>query len=138
MAVTFELEIATPDRLLIKEHVKEAQIPAANGMLGVLPDHAALIAELGIGELTYTIPEGRRRLFVGSGWVEILNNHVRVLADRAEQPNEIDVARAERALKRAQDRLTRATSAGTLDVGRALNALKRAEARLATAQKKLS
>src|SRR5918912_82151 len=103
MADTFELEIATPDRLIVREQVREAQIPAANGYIGVLPDHAPLIAELGIGELAYTVTEGRHRVVVGNGWVQVLNNHVRVLADRAEHLNEIDVQRAQAALKRAQD-----------------------------------
>src|SRR3979409_2211121 len=102
MAANFELEIATPDRLLIKEQVTDAQIPAAEGAIGVLPDHAPLISKLGIGELSYTLPEGKRTLFVADGWVEFLNNHVRVLADRAERPDEIDVARAQASLKRAQ------------------------------------
>jgi len=131
MAATFELEIATPDRLLIKEQVTDAQIPAGTGALGVLPDHAALIAELGVGELSYGLPEGRHRLFIGNGWVEVLDNHVRVLADRAERPNEIDVARAEKSLKRAQDRIGQSG----IDVARAINAMKRAEARLALAKK---
>ncbi len=135
MAATFELEIATPDRLLIKEQVSDAQVPAANGMIGVLPDHAALISELGIGELSYSGTEGKKTLFVGNGWVEVLNNHVRVLADRAERPDEIDVARAEKSLRRAQDRLTQQVIGG-IDVGRVLNSLKRAEARIAAAAKK--
>jgi F-type H+-transporting ATPase subunit epsilon len=132
MADTFELEIATPERLVIREQVTDAQIPAANGMIGVLPDHAPLLSELGIGELSYNVGGAKHSLVVSNGWVEVLENHVRVLADRAESANDIDVARAQAALKRAEDRLSNA-AAGGVDIGRALNAMKRAQARISAA-----
>ena len=71
---------------------------------------------------------------VSGGWVEVLAGHVRVLADKAEKADEIDVARAEESRKRALDRLSH--PAADLDVARALNALKRAQARLDAAAKK--
>ncbi|MEK7407492.1 MAG: hypothetical protein AAB225_20635 [Acidobacteriota bacterium] len=78
------LEVATPERLLVREDVEEAQIPAKGGYIGVLPGHAALLSELGAGELSYAI-EGRRRSHtVSGGWVEVLDDHIRVLADTAE------------------------------------------------------
>ena len=57
MADTFDIEIATPERLLAREKAIRAQIPAKDGYIGVLPDHASLLSELGIGALTYTTPE---------------------------------------------------------------------------------
>ncbi|MBI1898230.1 MAG: ATP synthase F1 subunit epsilon [Acidobacteria bacterium] len=126
------LEVATPERLLVRERVTEAQIPAADGYLGVLPEHAPLVAELGMGELTYTEVNGKRNsMVVLGGFLEIRNNHIRVLADRAERIDEIDVKRAETAVKRARQRLD--LPGGQVDIARALNALKRAEARLAAA-----
>jgi F-type H+-transporting ATPase subunit epsilon len=133
MADTFQLEVATPERLLIQEVVSEAQLPAASGMIGVLPDHAPLLGELGTGELSYTGPQGRRTVFVSGGWIQVLNNQVRVIAERAEHANDIDIARAEAALKRANERLSTAASVPA-DFARALNAAKRAEARLAAAK----
>jgi F-type H+-transporting ATPase subunit epsilon len=130
---TFELEVATPERLLLRERVSEVQIPALNGMIGILPDHAPLLSELGTGALTYTGGEGRQVIFISGGWMQILNNHVRVLADRAEPVSEIDTSRAEAALKRANERLAQAAGAN-VDVARALNAARRAEARLAAAR----
>jgi F-type H+-transporting ATPase subunit epsilon len=127
------LEIATPERLLVKEDVTEVYIPAKDGMIGVLPEHAALLSELGFGELTFVQPSGRRTAFVAGGWVQVLNNEVRVLADRAEDLADIDTARAEAALKRAQERLAAPSTAG-VDVARAINAMRRAEARLAAAR----
>jgi F-type H+-transporting ATPase subunit epsilon len=132
MADTFELEIATPEKLVIREQVTEAQIPAEGGMIGVLPEHAPLISELGIGELTYVVGGAKSSLVVSNGWVEVLKNHVRVLADHAEKANEIDVARAQASLKRAEDRLSKAAARG-VDIARALNAMKRAQARIAAA-----
>ena len=72
---------------------------------------------------------------MAGGWVQVLNNEVRVLADRAEDIGEIDTGRAEAALKRATERLNAPSSAG-VDVSRAINAMKRAEARLAAARSK--
>jgi F-type H+-transporting ATPase subunit epsilon len=131
MADTFELEIATPERLLIRDLVNEAQIPARNGYIGVLPGHSALMCELATGELSYTSGGRRRYLSVNGGFAEILPDRVRVLADGAERADEIDLARAQAALDRARERLEH-PAAGT-DIARALNAMKRAQARLAAA-----
>ena len=134
MAGTFQLEIATPERLLLREDVAEAQIPAASGYLGILPEHAPLLAEIGIGELTFTVQGRTQRLAVSGGWVEVLEGHVRVLVDSAELPADIDVGRALAALKRAEERLGKPDPG--IDAGRALNAMKRAQARLAVAAAK--
>jgi F-type H+-transporting ATPase subunit epsilon len=128
MAQSFLLEIATPERLLIREEVSEAQIPARKGEIGVRPDHAPLIAELSIGVLSY-VTEGRRKeLFVSGGVAEVLPERVRVLTDTAERADGIDVRRAQEAMRRANERLGQPDLG--LDVGRALNALKRAQTRL--------
>ncbi len=88
MADTFLLEVATPEQLLVNEQVTEAQIPAANGYMGILPNHAPLLAELGEGELSY-MTEGRRRAVkVNGGWVEITGGSARVLATTAERSGE--------------------------------------------------
>ena len=80
---SFTLEIATPERLLIREQVSEAQIPARQGELGVRPEHAPLIAELGTGVLTYLADGRRREMVVCGGVVEVLPDRTRVLADVA-------------------------------------------------------
>ncbi|RPI10984.1 MAG: ATP synthase F1 subunit epsilon [Acidobacteriales bacterium] len=134
MAQTFLLEVATPDRLLVREQVSEADIPLENGYIGVRPGHAPLLGEVGTGDLMYLAQGRRRHMVVDGGWVEVLGDHVRVLVDRAARADEIDVARAEESLKRARSRLAR-PEAG-LDVARALNTLKRAQARLDAASQK--
>ena len=85
MAETFLLEVATPESLLVRDNVTEAQIPAKGGYVGILPGHAALLSELGEGKLSYTAEGRRRALTVRGGWLEVSGNHVRVLADAAER-----------------------------------------------------
>ena len=133
MADTFELEVATPDRLLVREPVEEAQVPLVNGYIGVLPGHSPLLGEVGTGDLAYVAQGRRRHMAVTGGWAEVLSGRVRVLADSAERADEIDVERAEEARRRALDRLSHPKE--DLDVARALNALRRAQARLDTSAK---
>ncbi|HML17268.1 MAG TPA: hypothetical protein VK419_09585 [Bryobacteraceae bacterium] len=84
MADTFEIEIATPEKLVARQHAESAQIPGKGGYLGVLAGHAALLSELGDGELSITLGARTDRFTISGGYVEIRDNHVRVLADRAE------------------------------------------------------
>ena len=129
MAATLLLEVATPERLMLKENVSEVEVPGAEGEMGILPEHAALLSELGAGPLRYTPDGGHPHyLFVSGGWVEVNANTVRVLANTAEHGNDIDTQRAQDALQRANQRLLNPT--GDVDIARALNALKRAQARL--------
>ena len=130
MAGTFELEIATPDRLIVRENATEAQVPGKDGYLGILPEHAPLLTELGAGLLTYVVGGVSHTVVVGGGWMEVLQTSVRVLATVAEKPNEIDPKRAQSALERAETRLR---DAGENDIPRALAAADRARARMAVA-----
>jgi F-type H+-transporting ATPase subunit epsilon len=132
MAATFELEVATPVRLLVKEQVTEAQIPGSEGYLGVLPEHAALLSELGSGLLTYSVAGKLHSVVVSGGWVEVLPTRTRVLASTAERPDEIDLKRAQESLHRAERRLK---EAGDWDIARALRAAERARARVDAASK---
>jgi len=86
MADTFLLEVATPERLVVREQVSEAQIPAANGYVGILPGHAAMLSELGSGDLTYTVDARRRSIRVEGGYLEVSGDHTRVLTDSAHLP----------------------------------------------------
>ena len=131
MAETFALEVATPERLVIREAATEAQIPAKGGYIGVLPGHAPLLSELGAGYASYVV-EGRKSfLALNGGFVEVLPDKVRVLARTVEKSEEIDVQRAEAALRRAQERLS--IPHVEVDPARALAALFRAQARIEAA-----
>ena len=134
MADVFDIEIATPERLLAREKAIRAQIPAKEGYIGVLPDHAPLLSELGIGAMTYTTPDDQRfSLAIRGGFLEINNNVVRVLSDIGERAQEIDVAQAEKDLKQAQEAMI--NPALGMDIAAALIAVKHAEARIEAARR---
>jgi F-type H+-transporting ATPase subunit epsilon len=134
MAETFQLDIVTPDRLLVREAASEVTIPGRSGYLGVLPGHAPLLTELGVGEISYRTGSGVQHLAVAWGFAEVLPNKVTILAETAERPSEIDVARAQQAKERAQQRLQH--PAPDVDFRQAREALDRAQTRLDVAQKK--
>src|SRR5258705_3195781 len=104
MADTFTLEVVTPMRLVARETVSEAQIPVRGGTIGVLPGHTPLLAEMGIGELSYHVGNRVLSCTAIGGFVEVLGDRGIVLADRAERAGEGDVPRAQAALERAQKR----------------------------------
>jgi F-type H+-transporting ATPase subunit epsilon len=135
---SIELVIVTPERQLLRETVGEVTLPGAGGCLGILPGHAPLITELGIGELTYGKKGSNEpgHLAVISGFAEVLGDRVTVLAETAERPEEIDVNRAEEAKKRAEQRLASAASDPNVDWGRAAIALQRSLIRIQVARKR--
>ena len=133
---TFLLEIATPEKSLLKERVTEAQIPGADGYLGILPGHAALLSRLKSGLLTYKLASGggkEQMLAVHGGFVEIKDDHARCLVDQAERAEEIDMVRALAAQRRAIEALEK--TGIDLDIGDALAAAMRAEVRVEAAKK---
>jgi F-type H+-transporting ATPase subunit epsilon len=134
MSDTFQLEIVTPTRLLVEEAAEEAQIPGASGYLGILPGHAPLISELGVGVITYKAGGETHTLSVAWGFMEVLPDKVTILAEAAERPNEIDAERAQQSKDRAEDRLK--SNDPEVDYTRAEDALKRAETRLDVAKEK--
>ena len=135
---SIELVIVTPERQLLRQTVVEVTLPGGDGCLGVLPGHAPLITELGIGELTYRTKNASEAglLAIISGFAEVLGDRVTVLAEIAERPEEIDVARAEEAKKRAEQRLASASSDPNMDWGRAAIALQRSLIRIQVARKR--
>ena len=131
---TFTLEIVTPARQVVRETVTEAQIPLRNGYIGVMPGHTPLLAEMGLGELTYRVSNREFSCTAFGGFVEVLADRVIVLADASERAEEIDTARAQAARDRAQKRLANPNDP-TVDWKRAQGALERAQVRLQVAAK---
>jgi F-type H+-transporting ATPase subunit epsilon len=130
-----ELVVVTPERQLLRESVVEVTIPGLEGELGVLPGHAPLMTELGIGELRYRVATSSHptSLAVIRGFAEVLPDRVTVLAETAERAEEIDVNRAEAALARAEKRL--ASNDTNMDWDRASAALQRSLIRIQIARK---
>ena len=128
------LDIVTAERLMYSEEVEGVVAPGAAGVLGILPGHAPLLTTLAPGELLITKDGERSAIVVSGGFLEVLRNQVVVLADTAEQAEEIDVERAEAALKRAEERVESADS--EMDLQRALMAMRRSRARIAVARRR--
>src|SRR5262250_317671 len=105
MADTFQLEIVTPEKLVVRNVAEEMQIPGKNGYLGILPGHAPLITELAVGKISYRNGGYTHRLAVAWGFAEVLPDKVTILAETAERAEEIDVQRAHEAKQRAEERL---------------------------------
>src|SRR2546428_11778426 len=131
MPDTFQLEIVTPEKMVVRDAAEEMQIPGKNGYLGILPGHAPLITELAVGQISFRSDAHEEHLAVAWGFAEVLPDKVTILAETAERPSEIDVNRARQAKERAEQRL--ASGNTEVDVQRALDALRRAEVRLEVA-----
>jgi F-type H+-transporting ATPase subunit epsilon len=132
---SIELILVTPERQVLRDNVTEVVLPGAAGELGVLPGHAPLITELGIGELNYRSADSKpsTAIAVIQGFAEVLGDRVTVLAETAERAAEIDLARAEAAKARAEKRL--AAPDPNMDWDRAVVALQRALIRIQVARK---
>jgi F-type H+-transporting ATPase subunit epsilon len=129
MADTFQLEVATPERLLVDEQVAEAQLPGKNGYMGVLAGHAPLLSALGAGLLSYNGGDsGAQTLVIAGGFVEISDNHVRVLADSADLPQDIQEDEARKALEAASEELKKAQTEE--ESNKALESIQQAQAKL--------
>jgi F-type H+-transporting ATPase subunit epsilon len=129
-----DLEVVTPEREVVHEQVEEVQVPGRDGYLGILPGHAALLSELGIGELSYKVGGREHYMAVLGGFVEIRADHVRVLADSAEKPEEIDIEKARAEHHRAQ--LAVNNPALGLDPAEAVALVLRAQARINVAERR--
>jgi len=129
-----KLDIVTAEREVYSEDVDMVIAPGIEGQLGILPNHAPLMTILQPGELL--VRKGGDELFlaISGGFLEVRPDHVIILADAAERVEEIDVARAEEAKRRAQELLEH--RAPDLDVARSEAALHRALVRLEVVQRR--
>ena len=133
MSDTFQLEIVTPEKMVVRDVAEEMQIPGTNGYLGILPGHAPLITELAVGEISYRKAGQTHYLAVAWGFAEVLPEKVTILAETADRPQEIDEQRAQAARQRAEEELK--TGQTEADFTHAEDSLKRAETRLDVASK---
>ena len=131
---TLELVVVTPERQLLRESCAGVEIPGADGYLGILPGHAPLMTELGIGRLSSRSGNTEVQLAVIRGFAEVLPDRVTVLAEIAERGEEIDVPGAQAALQRAERRMSSQDS--NIDWDRARAALQRALIRVQVARKR--
>ena len=128
-----DLQIVTPDKMLVREPVDEVEIPGTDGYFGVLPGHTPLLASLRVGEMWYRKGQEKTFLSIAFGFAEVLPDRVTILAQLAERAEDIDVSRAEEAKKRAESRLAQPTA--EIDYERARVALQKSVARLQVASR---
>tara|TARA_B100000745_G_scaffold277157_1_gene207466 strand:+ start:148 stop:579 length:432 start_codon:yes stop_codon:yes gene_type:complete len=123
------LEIITAERSVYSGEVDMVIAPGLDGQLGILPKHAPLMTVLKPGELTVK-KSGEEDMYVAvsGGFMEVIGNRVSVLADTCERSDEIDEARAELAMQRAQERL--AQHGSDMELERAMSSLQRAQIRV--------
>ncbi len=130
---TFMLEIVTPESILFQDEVQFLVAPGTEGELGILKNHAPIVASLKIGVLRYKDPDGNaNKVALSGGFVEVIDNTARVLAETAERGDNIDVLRAKAAKERAEKRIAAQTE--DINVLRAQLALQRAIARIKATQ----
>ena len=127
------LEIVTPERGIISERVDEIQVPGAEGAFGILPGHTPLLATLQVGELWYRRGEETSYVALSFGFAEVQPDRVSILAQMAEEAENIDVTRAEAAELRARGRLE--APVVDMDVERARLALLKSLTRIRVASK---
>ena len=128
------LEIVTPDRSIAHGEVDEVVVPGAEGSFGVLPGHTPLLSTLTVGEIEYRRGDERSYVAVSFGFAEVLPDRVTILAQIAEASDEIDVTRAEAAVRRARERLDRPLA--ELDYERARLSLLKSLVRLQVASRR--
>ncbi len=109
MAGTFQLQIVSADRSIVNETVDQIQVPGSEGYFGVLQGHTPLLALLGTGELWFRRGSETFYVSLSGGFAEVQPDRVTILAQLAERADEIDIARAEAAKRRAEERLSRPT-----------------------------
>lgn len=129
---TFHLDIITPDASVLSDDVEFVVARALDGDLGIMPNHAPLIASLDIGPLSYIKDGVRQYISVAEGFMEVSHNTVTIITPAAEHPTDIDVERAQRARERAEKRLQ--SKSQEIDTALAEAALKRALLRIDVAE----
>jgi F-type H+-transporting ATPase subunit epsilon len=130
VADTVLLQLVSPERMLVEEQASEIQIPALDGFIGVLPGAAPLLSELKPGGVvSYKAAGGKEKVFaVYGGFVEVLPDRVRILADNAQPGEEINAEEAQRKLEEANQALIHSGSGAAADPAVALDEALRAQA----------
>ena len=132
--MTIKVDIVTAERLVFSEDADIVMVPGVDGELGILPHHAPIMTMIKPGEVLVRKGAEEYSLAASGGFLEVKPDHITILADAAERADEIDIARAEAAKKRAEENLTNRTA--ETDNANAEASLRRALARLKVAEKR--
>lgn len=134
MKQELHLQVITPERKLLDQFVSRVTLPEVDGYITLLPGHAALVAEVGCGDLEFEAEEEVRHVAITGGFLQVTDDVVKILANSALLPEEIDLERAREAERRAAERLS--SGDPRIDYLRALSAVNRAHARVTVAMTK--
>jgi F-type H+-transporting ATPase subunit epsilon len=131
---TYLLEIVTPEKKVFSDNVEFAVFPGSEGELGILRNHAPLLARLAPGEIRITANNATHSLAISGGFLEVRNNDASVIAETAETAEQIDLERALAEKESAEDQIKKAT--GFPEIKAANLRLRKALARITVAEKK--
>ena len=116
------LEIVTPERKVFSGEVENVYLPGSEGELGALPGHAPLVTGVSPGELRYKVDGKIEELAIGSGFAEVTQEKITILADLAVSDSEIDEKKVEEAMKRAEESLAKIDSSDNAEEVAAIQA----------------
>jgi F-type H+-transporting ATPase subunit epsilon len=134
--MSIRVDIVTAERLVFSQDADIVMVPGVEGEMGILPHHEPIMTMIKPGEVLVRKGTEEYSLAVSGGFLEVTPDHITILADAAERADEIDIARAEAAKKRAEEKLTSRTA--ETDAANAEAALRRSLARLKVAEKRRS
>ncbi|NKQ36706.1 MAG: F0F1 ATP synthase subunit epsilon [Chloroflexi bacterium] len=135
--MAFSCNIVTQERTVFSGEVQSVSLPGTDGRMGILPNHSALLTTLGFGEVMVKDANGEELYFaIGGGYAEVQPDHVTVLADSAEQAEEIDVERAERARELAEKAMSEGVKEDPDQYAQIQASLMRAQIRLDVGRKR--
>lgn len=135
MSEKIKFKIVTPERTVSENEIDQATLPVLDGQVTILPGHRSYIAALKPGEIMIKIDGKETLMATSGGFIEFQNNTLIVLADTAEHAEEIDIARAEEARKRAEDLKTQKVSMNEMEYARVAAAIEKEMARVRVARK---
>jgi F-type H+-transporting ATPase subunit epsilon len=136
LKMPLRVEIITQERKLYDDEVDIVNLPGIEGQMGILPEHAPLVTALNFGEVRVRKGDDEEIFAVGGGVVQVAHNHVIILADSAEQADEIDIARAEEARRRAAELVAAGPQLDPGQLAAIEAAIRRADLRLKVAQRR--
>ena len=134
MANKLNLEVVTPQKMVVSDEVDLCTVPGTEGVFGVMANHVPILSTLSIGQMHYFKDGNQVKLAISGGFCEVSNNKMTILVEAGEISEDIDVDRALKAKERAEKRIQAAQSGREdIDIARAEAALARAIARLKVA-----
>jgi F-type H+-transporting ATPase subunit epsilon len=135
MSLRIKFKVVTPERTVLEQEIDQATLPVLDGEVTILPNHRSYIAALKPGEIMFKIDGKEILMATSGGFIEFQNNNLIVLADTAEAAEEIDLARAEQARKRAEDLKMQKVSMDDMEYAKVAAAIEKEMARIKVAKK---